>query len=61
MLLNVLQGLVMLKFSILLILNYNFKILNPQLKRKLKKLLSELKGFKFVTTLVLVLKKIERK
>ena len=61
MLLNVLQGLVMLKFSILLILNYNFKILNPQLKRKLKKLLSELKGYKFVTTLVLVLKKIERK
>ena len=35
MLIEVMQVLIMLKFLILLILNYNLNILNPQLKKKL--------------------------
>ena len=38
-------------------LNYNLKNLNVQLK--IKKILLELRGFKFVTTLFLIFKKIE--
>ena len=43
---------------ILLTLNYNLKILNL-IESKLIELLTQLKVFKFVTTLVLVFKKIE--
>ena len=43
---------------ILLTLNYNLKILNL-IESKLTELLTQLKVFKFVTTLVLVFKKIE--
>ena len=42
-----------------LTLNYNLKILNLQLKINLKKSLTESRELKFVTTLVLVFKKIE--
>ena len=45
---------VMLKFSILLTLNYNLEDTESAIKNKLKNLLTELRGFKFVTTLVLV-------
>ena len=48
----------MLKFLILLIPNYNLKVLILQLK-KLKKVLIELRELKFVTSLVLVFTKIE--
>ena len=58
MLLKALQVLIMLKFLILLIPNYNLKVLILQLK-KLKKVLTELRGLKFVTSLVLVFTKIE--
>ena len=44
MLLKVMQVLLMLKFWIHFILNYNLKILNLQLKNKLIDSLSELKG-----------------
>ena len=47
-----------MKFQILLNLNYSVKILNLQSKIS-QKLLTELRGFKFVATLVLVFKKIE--
>ena len=50
----------MLKSLILLILNYNWKILNQSaIKDKLADLLTELKGVKFMTTLVLKFKKIQ--
>ena len=58
MLLKALQVFIMLKFLILLIPNYNLKVLILQLK-KLKKVLTELRGLKFVTSLVLVFTKIE--
>ena len=53
------QVLVKLKFEILLTLNYNLKDTESAIKNRLKKLLSKLKGCKFVTSLVLVFKKIE--
>ena len=58
MLLKALQIFIMLKFLILLIPNYNLKVLILQLK-KLKKVLTELRELKFVTSLVLVFTKIE--
>ena len=58
MLLKALQVFIMLKFLILLIPNYNLKVLILQLK-KLKKVLTELRGLKFVTSLVLAFTKIE--
>ena len=58
MLLKALQIFIMLKFPILLIPNYNLKVLILQLK-KLKKVLTELRELKFVTSLVLVFTKIE--
>ena len=51
------QILKMLKFQILLILTYN--VTKSAIKSKLKNLLSELRGFKFVTALVSALRKIE--
>ena len=60
MLLKVLQILIMLTFLILLNLNYNWKIRYwCGIKSSLVDLLTQLKGFTFVTTLVLVFKKIE--
>ena len=67
MLLKVLQILIMLKFQILLTLNYNLIYLNTEsdaesaIKKKRIDLLSELIGFKFVATLVLVFKKVDSK
>ena len=58
MLLKALQIFIMLKFLILLIPNYNLKVLILQLK-ELKKVLTELRELKFVTSLVLVFTKIE--
>ena len=58
MLLKALQIFIMLKCLILLIPNYNLKVLILQLK-KLKKVLTELRELKFVTSLVLVFTKIE--
>ena len=58
MLLKALQVFIMLKFLILLIPNYNLKVPILQLK-KLKKVLTELRELKFVTSLVLVFTKIE--
>ena len=51
--LKAMQILKILKFQILLILNYN--VTKSAIKSKLKDLLSELRGFKFVTGLVSVL------
>lgn len=50
---EVAQLFITLMFSIILFLNCNFKILNLQLEKNLKDLLTELRGFKFVTTLAL--------
>ena len=67
MLLKVLQILIMLKFQILLTLNYNLIYLNAEsdaesaIKKKRIDLFSELIGFKFVATLVLVFKKVDSK
>ena len=67
MLLKVLQILIMLKFQILLTLNYNLIYLNTEsdaesaIKKKRIDLFSELIGFKFVATLVLVFKKVDSK
>ena len=61
MLSKAMQVLPMLKFSILLTLNYNLKDTESTIKNKLKRLFSELRRFKFLTTLVLVFKKIESK
>ena len=52
------QVLIMLKFQFLWTLNYNLKILNLT-ESKLIDLLTQLKGFKFEATLVLVFKIIE--
>ena len=59
MLLKAMQVLIILKFLVHLTLNYNLKILNLKIKSKLIELLTQLKGFKFITTLVLVFKKME--
>ena len=67
MLLKVLQILIMLKFQILLTLNYNLIYLNTEsdaesaIKKKRIDLFSELIGFKFVATLFLVFKKVDSK
>ena len=56
--LKVLQILLLLKFSILLTLKYKLETTSG-IKTKLIDLLSELRGFKFVTTLVSLFKKIK--
>ena len=58
MLLKVVHVLIMLKFQILLTMNYDLKILNLQPKIN-QKILTELKGLKFGAALILVLQKIE--
>ena len=58
MLLKPMQVLIILKFQILLILNYNLDTKSAT-KSKLIELLTQLKGFEFVTTLVLMFKKME--
>ena len=58
MLLKAMQVLMMLKLWILLTLNYNLK---SAIKSKLAELLSELRSFRFVATLVLLFKKKESK
>ena len=58
MLLKVVPVLIMLKFQILLTMNYDLKILNLQPKIN-QKILTELKGLKFGAALILVLQKIE--
>ena len=60
MLLKAMQVLILLKLQILLTLNYNLKMLNLQLNKPIE-LLTELKYFEFVTTLVSLLIKIEKK
>ena len=57
MLIKVMWVLIMLKLWILLILNCSLKTLNPQTRNKINNLLTELKGFKFVATLVLEFEK----
>ena len=67
MLLKVFQILIILKSQILLTLNYNLIYLNTEsdpesaIKNKLIDLFSELIGFKFVATLILVFKKVDSK
>ena len=56
MLLKAMQVLTMFKFYILLTLNYNLKGTESAFKNELEILLSKLRGFKLVTTLVLVFK-----
>ena len=58
MLLKVVHVLIMLKFQILLTMNYDLKTLNLQPKIN-QKILTELKGLKFGASLILVLQKIE--
>ena len=58
MLLKPMQVLIILKFQILLILNYNLDTKSAT-KSKLIELLTQLKGFEFVTTFVLMFKKME--
>ena len=58
MLLKVVHVLIMLKFQILLTMNYDLKTLNLQPKIN-QKILTELKGLKFGAALILVLQKIE--
>ena len=58
MLLKVVHVIIMLKFQILLTMNYDLKILNLQPKIN-QKILTELKGLKFGAALILVLQKIE--
>ena len=58
MLLKVVHVLIILKFQILLTMNYDLKILNLQPKIN-QKILTELKGLKFGAALILVLQKIE--
>ena len=58
MLLKVVHVLIMLKFQILLTMNYDLKTLNLQPKIN-QKILTELKGLKFGVALILVLQKIE--
>ena len=58
MLLKVVHVLIMLKFQILLTMNYDLKTLNLQPKIN-QKILTELKGLKFGEALILVLQKIE--
>ena len=53
MLLKAIQVLIMLKFQVLLTLNYNLDI-ESAIKSKMIELLTQSKDFKFVTTLVLV-------
>ena len=60
MLLKVMQVFIMLEFLIFLTLNYNLDT-DSAIKRKLVELLAQLRGFKFLTTLVFVFKKIESK
>ena len=60
MLLQVMQVLSTLKIQILLIMKYKLKT-ESTIKSKLIELLTHLKGFKFVTTLVLMFKDIESK
>ena len=56
--LKAMQALIMLKFQIFLI---QLKYTESAIKGELIELLSQLKGFKFVTTLILVFQKIESK
>ena len=58
MLLKVVHVLIMLKFQILLTMNYDLKTLNLQPKIN-QEILTELKGLKFGASLILVLQKIE--
>ena len=58
MLLKVVHVLIMLKFQILLTMNYDLKTLNLQPKIN-QKILTELKVLKFGAALILVLQKIE--
>ena len=53
MLLKAIQVLIMLKFQVLLTLNYNLDT-ESAIKSKMIELLTQSKDFKFVTTLVLV-------
>ena len=59
MLLKVLQVLIMLEFLTFFDPGLNIKDTESAIKNNLKKLLSKLREFKFVATLVLVLKKTE--
>ena len=61
MLLKTLQVLIMLKISNSFNPELQLKDIEYPIKNKLNKLLSKLREFKFVTTLVLAFKKIERK
>ena len=55
---NLMQALMMLKFQLLLILSHIFKNTELAIKNKLKELLTKLREFKFLATLVIEFKEI---